>query len=183
MRNSTLVEQIKTDVALLDADDFSDVMYWIITTEKRRRESETAREDARVAMVMEMRETSPEMAPPADKDGVMQWVAPLTPFHAYLPGEIVSHDGIRWSSVSSRLNSEVPGESPLWARVVDVPEAPDVPEVAPDPVADAETPQDPADGPETPEATTDPAETVEAPDVPPDAPDAPPEESEPATEP
>lgn len=122
MTSTPTVADAKALIESLPEDSFREVMYWIVTDEKRRRESSVSSNAARVDMVRTARDGDPTFRPVAREDGAFIWSAPTSIFAAFLPGEIVVHGEVMWRSVDTGPNMSTPGMDPMWEEYIPRPE-------------------------------------------------------------
>ena len=121
------MEELKTQVQALNAQDWQTFLNWVIGDERARREAQPAVEQAQAEVVRELQDagklplpdalTDPE-ALPADTSDVPEWVNPGTDHSAmYREGDIVRHNGRIVRSTHKGLNSWEPGTLGFDGRI------------------------------------------------------------------
>lgn len=148
MTTAFTTDDVKDIVKTLRDDAFREVMYWIVTDEKKRRESASVFSEGQISLILRARELDPTLTPVTGEDGVCLWREPGSVLAAYLPGEVVEHDGVEYRSVATGPNMDTPGVGDGWEEVLPEPEPEEVPLEEPadgldDPGA-MDLPEDPA---------------------------------------
>ena len=121
------MEELKTQVQALNAQDWQAFLNWVVGDERARREAQPAVEQAQAEIVKELQDagklplpdalTNPEELP-ADIDDVPEWVNPGTDHSAmYREGNIVQHNGRIVRSTHKGLNSWEPGTLAFDGRI------------------------------------------------------------------
>ena len=137
------VAELQDQIKKLDDAEFHQLLVWVVTPERNRRDAQPAVEQAQAEIVKELQDagklplpdalTDPEELP-ADIDDVPEWVNPGTDHSAmYREGDIVRHNGRIVRSTHKGLNSWEPGTLGLDGRIWE--------DITP-----AETTEDPATG-------------------------------------
>lgn len=102
------MEELKTQVQALNAEDWQTFLNWIVEDEHERRQAEEAVEAARAEDAQELWQTHPglkpqfatEVEPETSIDQlvakVAAWSKPTSRATAYPPAALVSHDGKLW---------------------------------------------------------------------------------------
>lgn len=133
------MEELKTQVQALNADDWQTFLNWIVGDERNRREAQPAIEQAQAEIVRELQDagklplpdalTDPEELP-EDASDVPEWVNPGTDHSAmYREGDIVRYQGKLVRSTHKGLNSWEPGtlafDGRIWEVIEEAGEAPE----------------------------------------------------------
>ena len=128
------MEELKTQVQALNAQDWQAFLSWVVGDERTRREAQPAVEQAQAEVVKELQDagklplpdalTNPEELP-ADIDDVPEWVNPGTDHSAmYREGDIVRYRDRIVRSTHKGLNSWEPGtlgfDGRIWEDVTPV---------------------------------------------------------------
>ena len=118
---------LQDDIKNLPAQDFATLKTWIVTTETDRRAATPLAEEAKAAIITELRQTGAVPTPPAtttpptsttEADKVPAWTNPGTAHQKmYTRGQIVRHGGKIWVSEASGLNSWEPGATGVYSNI------------------------------------------------------------------
>lgn len=126
------MDQLKTQIMGLPAEEWQDLLAWVVSTEKHRRDALPAVEAARADLVTELQDAGklekPDVATVEQAreqpDAVPAWENPLTD-HArmYHSGAVVTHNERVWQSTHPGLNHWEPGahgvDERIWADITD----------------------------------------------------------------
>lgn len=116
------IDDIKTAITQLVADDYEQLLSWVIGDERDRRQTQDAVDKARAQDAQELWETHPELKPQFATDvepetsldqlitKVAAWAKPTSRATAYPPAALVSHDGKLWRNRRLGLNAKTPGD-------------------------------------------------------------------------
>ena len=120
------VQELQDQIRQLDDVQFQELLAWVVTAEKDRRDAQPAIEQAQAELVTELQEAGklekPEAATEeeakASADTVPEWRDPGTD-HAlmYHYGDVVRHDGKLARSTHKGLNSWEPGTLSFDGRI------------------------------------------------------------------
>ena len=128
------VAELQDQIKKLDDAEFHQLLVWVVTPERNRRDAQPAVEQAQAEIVKELQDagklplpdalTNPEELP-ADIDDVPEWVNPGTDHSAmYREGGIVRHNGRIVRSTHKGLNSWEPGtlgfDGRIWEDITPV---------------------------------------------------------------
>ena len=137
------MEELKTQIQALNAQDWQQFLNWVISDERTRRDAQPAVEQAQAEVVKELQDSGKLTKPdaltnaeklPADISDVPEWVNPGTDHSMmYREGDIVRHNGRIVRSTHSGLNHWEPGTLGFDGRIWE--------DITP-----AETTEDPATG-------------------------------------
>lgn len=118
------LEMAKDLIRSLSPPEWEQLLGWVVTDEKTRRETAKAQESARTALIMHLREIGEIPQPdalktaPRNVEDAPEWEHPKAePQNCYCQGDIIQHDGKLWRSTYEYLNCAIPGESPLWEEI------------------------------------------------------------------
>lgn len=112
------VEELQTAIARLTTSEWDQLLTWVVTDEKYRRDAQPAVVRAQTDIITEMRDAGkldkPESTTVAQAvetpDAVPEWVDPGTSHdRMYTEGNVVRHNGKVWKSITDLLNSWEPG--------------------------------------------------------------------------
>lgn len=103
------VEELQTQIAQLTAEEWAQLLPWVVTVEKPRRDAQPAVEEAQARLVEELWEARPDLKPetgtteitPAETvealvAQVKQWAQPATPLDGYPRSELAALGGRVW---------------------------------------------------------------------------------------
>ena len=116
------IDDIKTAITQLGADDYEQLLSWVIGEDRDRRQTQDAVDKARAQDAKELWETHPELKPQFATEvepetsldqlitKVAAWAKPASRATAYPPAALVSHEGKLWRNRRLGLNAKTPGE-------------------------------------------------------------------------
>ena len=116
------VAELQDQIKKLDDTEFQQLLAWVVTPERERRQAEEAVETARAEDAQELWETHPELKPEFATEvepetsidqlvaKVAAWSKPTSRATAYPPAALVSHEGKLWRNRRLGQNAKTPGE-------------------------------------------------------------------------
>ena len=116
------VQELQDQIKQLDDTEFQQLLAWIVTPERERRQAEEAVDTARAEDAQELWETHPELKPEFATEvepetsidqlvaKVAAWSKPTSRVTAYPPAALVSYEGKLWRNRRSGQNAKTPGE-------------------------------------------------------------------------
>lgn len=111
------MDKIKEQVQALDAEDWRELLDWVVGVEKPRRDASPAVSEGQGEIIRDLREQG-TITDPAPEGEVAPWRDPGTDHsRMYLLGDRVSHGGRVWTSRVNGLNSWEPGAPGVYSNV------------------------------------------------------------------
>lgn len=116
------VAELQDQIKKLDDTEFQELLAWVVTPERERRQAEEAVETARAEDAQELWETHPELKPEFATEvepetsidqlvaKVAAWSKPTSRATAYPPAALVSYEGKLWRNRRLGQNAKTPGE-------------------------------------------------------------------------
>lgn len=121
------MDKIKEQVQALDAEDWRELLDWVVRDEKDRREAAPEVAKGQAEVIRELRDKGQIEDPAPEQDeGPAPWRDPGTDHsRMYLLGDRVSHRGRVWTSRVDGLNSWEPGAEGVYSFIWEADPEPD----------------------------------------------------------